>query len=142
MKKLIVSFCILLIGSSAFAQEKPSIKVCLSVTGDAKILALTENYIKKELRSLGDITIVDTKYTADYYLVMVIVQEKLKGGSRLEEFTCAWAVAKPMTYGCEDLRGVRLVANSNNLKELCQGIVSEFDVKYLELLRRQKQRKK
>lgn len=134
MKKLIIFFLILLIGFPAFAQEKPLIKVYVGISGNPRVLA--ESYIKRELRSLGDVTIVDIlDENADYAIYILVDETKLKNGHKIG-FHCAWAVVEPIP-GCAHFRNV-LLFYDQDLKKICQRIVADFDINYLEEIRKQK----
>ena len=64
MKRLLnilIIVCVLLTASSLKAEEelKPNIKVRLSISADEDIKQKTESYLSRELRSLGDVTVVE-----------------------------------------------------------------------------------
>jgi hypothetical protein len=56
-----IIICVLLTASSLKAEEelKPNIKVRLSISADEDIKQKTESYLSRELRSLGDVTVVE-----------------------------------------------------------------------------------
>ncbi len=136
MKKLIIFLWILLIGFPAFAQEKPSIKVYIDVSGDSSILKQAESYIKGKLKSLGDITIVSKK-DADVGLQAVVIEGRITSGHKIG-FMCACAIIIPVS-GYDHLVRMTLYTG-RDLKKMCQDIVTEFDTGHLEIIRESGQR--
>lgn len=136
MKKLIIFLWILFIGFPVFAQEKPSIKVYIDVSGDSSILKLAESHIKRELKLIGDVTIVSKK-DADAGLQAVVIEGRVISGHKIG-FMCACAIIRPVS-GYDHLVRMTLYTG-RDLKKMCQDIVTEFDTEYLETIRESRQR--
>ena len=139
-------------GAQNNAQSKFAVKV--SVTANDDIKGEVESYLKRELRSLGDVEVTDWGY--DYVLKVIILEHTYKSsGNKTGQISCAYlglkkfsvidfawkfpkeyhdTVIETTSYLFHGSDTFVLVINRERaeLKQLCQQIVAEFDTKLLE----------
>lgn len=141
----------------AAAENAPSFsaKVHVLVRGDANITGQAESYIKRELRSLSDVVLVDEG--AEWVLDIIVMELKTQGGYKSgillsgvilskysnvllslilpEQAKEESAILTNYLYWYPD-HWVN-VANGNSLRTLCVELVANFDNKMLEESRKQ-----
>lgn len=135
--------------------EKFSVKVAVSVTADGELRENVESYLKRELRTLGDVQIVETNF--EFRIFVIAITNDL--GGRDSGFALGVTVARPMSLlkeearwltheklGSEDLKSLEKlfdaeliydggsihVCGRNALRKSCESIITSFDAKTLE----------
>jgi hypothetical protein len=129
---------------TASAQEKFSAKVLLYVQHDSKaIQEEMTSYVSRELRSLGDVEIVqnDYDYAIHIVLVDVVIGNKKSGFaisiSFLKSAKCTFKEkyfdGTPVIGDCDaSLWGTTAAISLDNLRQTAQSLVTKFDSKILE----------
>ena len=154
---LVFLFLMMSVGFTGAQQgERLPTKLRVSARVSGKNLSLTtevESYLKRELRSLGDVEIVDFGI---YELYVMIMESKYKSsGTKTGEISYSYVGVKRFNpfnlkaklprehfdtvfdatsnlYYLPDLHGMGIDANRDELKQLCQSIVAKFDTLLLE----------
>lgn len=153
----ILTLLCLLLPSSSSAEERTlpkfSARVELSVSSSEQITGEGTSYLSRELRSLPDVTIVEQD--PDWLMSVVALEVKTKGGYTagvaisiviLKPYKTAplKVVVGPLTPDKEKLVDMATTdlysyqgqwlrtGASSELKELCQGIIADFDSKHLD----------
>ena len=119
-------------------------KVAVSVTiKDETTKSIILSYIKRELRSLGDVDVVSIGEEWNYQIVAVLVEHRITGTDRKSgSLSIAWTVhqsfyVEHLSHGdvvwyprllCE-------VGPTENLDQYCKEIVAYLDTDYIEVLR-------
>ena len=138
--------------SSAKAQYIPKFKarIEVSVTADENIRGMVASYINRELRSLHDIELVD--HDPEWVLQILVAEPSTKGGYKagivlsviiLPKFSNQFLasvlpdsykeVVSKMTSNLYHYPDHWLLTGSiEDLKELCNSVVADFDTKYIE----------
>lgn len=133
---------ILLLSSIAFtgqsANASRKFKVCVTVSCEnQRVETLIRSYMNRELRSLGDVTLVTFK-DARFLITLVALESHYKSGRKTGgvALACAYIVRSandPVFYYYPDISVI-----SNDVKEVdttCKGIVATFDTEYLDRVR-------
>ena len=137
---------ILVLSSIAFTGHQPAnarashtFRVNVNVTcEDEDTSELIQSYIKRELRSLGDVAVVNFA-DAKYILTIIVLEDTYKssgrktGGLSIASAFIERSTDDPLLYSYP-LVGVY----NSNIKEMdltCKDIVASFDTKYLERIR-------
>ena len=144
-------------------RKKAPPKFRVQVVVDADDLGKqVRSYINRELRSLGDVEIVDSD--ADWKLSIIAMQGETTSGSKLPRYNFSVAVLRPLlkhnatevgkarraTRKCKDLECLRTIANlsviiafadicsthfasrGTDLQAMCKRVVTLFDIDILE----------
>ena len=163
-KKVLLVVLLLTTPSLLFAQDAPlTLEVGLDITADENIKGSISSYIRRELRSLGDVTINDERPMYD--LIMICKEVKSQGrqvmgvaisvvvGKRYyldglleaemeqrHKLVIEYLANKKL-YTIDDM--YLLTGADDEIKLLCQRIVADFDSEHLEYYRKlQKELKK
>lgn len=125
-------------GQLTDAQRPHRFKVQVNVTcSDENTGTLIQSYIKRELRSLGDVAIVSFD-NATYILTIVALAETYKSGEKTGGLSLACVFLKKHVNEPDLYYYPLIAAFSSNVKEVdlsCRDIVADFDTKYLEPVR-------
>ena len=153
--------CLFLLMSVSFtgAQNNSQSKFivrCVVNANEEGIKSEVASYLKRELRSLGDVVITEDVWNYDYKLGVIILQPKYKSsGTKAEQISCAYLGIKRFQvsdltiklpkehfdtvfdltwqlYSYPELFILEVGRERTELKLLCQEIVAEFDTKLLE----------
>ena len=153
--------CLFLLMSVSFtgAQNNSQSKFivrCVVNANEEGIKSEVASYLKRELRSLGDVVITEDVWNYDYKLDVIILQPKYKSsGTKAEQISCAYLGIKRFRvsdltiklpkehfdtvfdltwqlYSYPELFILEVGRERTELKLLCQEIVAEFDTKLLE----------
>ena len=127
---------ILVLSSIAFtgrspvdAQASHTFKVAVNVTcRDENTGTLIQSYIKRELRSLGDVTIVDFD-NAKYVLTVVALADTYKSGRKTGGISLATAFLKRSVDDADLYYYPLIQVLSSNVEEVdlsCKDIVARF----------------
>ena len=148
MKKLIaLTLFIFALSVSVFGQEKFSAKVHLYVqTGDRIVQNEMFSYMSRELRSLGDVALVDSGKDGGTYEVSILITNTSVNSRKV-----GYAVSRTVTkyslcqstikqadgsnyiFSYDDLRISEIdVVPTDGLKQLAQEIVAGFDTQLLQ----------
>ena len=99
--------------------------------------SLVTSYIARELRSLGDVTIVGADEPSDYRIAIIVVSAEQNGST--VGYSVTWLTSRPAALGAGELvRGVHIekfgvrLGPTDKLQSYCSEIVAEFDSKTLE----------
>src|SRR6266849_3180017 len=94
MKKMFIllPFALLLASSAPAGDPKWQCRIQVSVSGDQKITASVTSFLKRELRSLGDVTIVEE--SPDYICQVVTFADRLSTGAEAR-YTLSVLIQKP-----------------------------------------------
>ncbi len=140
------------------AAQKRTFRVEVSVgSSDASTEALVQSYVKRELRSLGDVEVVDFP-VSDWQINISVLKEKSKSGvhqgycmavaytrryvvpnpildsmlkpSVSAERRALWFRPVPAPVSVESVTG-----GTNSLKSMCESTVADFDTKRLDPMR-------
>jgi len=79
MKKVI--FFLLFSSLTLAAQSQSRLAIHLEVAGAEQ--SVTSSYFRRELRSLGDVTLVDKPTEADFWLSVVVMQDHFESGRNI-----------------------------------------------------------
>lgn len=155
---IVCGFLLMLSVVTTAKSDSKVFRIYVEVDGDPNITSLITSYITRELRSIGDIVVVDSK--PEYKLIIAAVETKTTGGEKLG-FSLAIVI---LEYYPEDIysymlkeedkdsfRSImadicffkRLLVMSGpyrSLRSICSEIVAEFDNEYLEPSRKLSQR--
>ena len=155
-----VCFCLSPLTVQAQKKEpgKFSTTVKVKVSADENIKGRIESYLKRELRSLGDVTVVDEKPSWEICLV-ALEQHDVEGEvtsvvlsvvilTPLPADLLGWVLklnAEQVDYisriGCFHYRAHWLKTGPpKGLKDICEGIIADFDSEHLESVREQYQK--
>ena len=118
----------------SFAEEtKPSFKVGLSITcPDKGTEQAIESYLSRELRSLGDVDIVDP---GEDIILEIIALKDLTVSGKVLGYSFSVVYIEPIE--CDDLpfmhRNAHRIygAGPNGLRNRCEDIIVDFDSTYL-----------
>jgi len=145
--------CGFLLMLSVVTTAKPDSRVFrihVGVGGDPNITSLITSYITRELRSIGDIVVVDSK--PDYKLIIVVIEDKTTSGKKIG-FSLAMTILEyyredafmfmlkerwkdPFRFIMADLcvyKNLLVMSGSDkDLRSTCSEIVANFDNEYLE----------
>lgn len=153
--------CLFLLMSVSFtgAQNNSQSKFivrCVVNANEEGIKSEVASYLKRELRSLGDVVITEDIWNYDYKLDIIILHPKYKSsGTKAEQISCAYLGIKRFRvsdlasklprehfdtvfgatwqlYSYPELFILEVGRERTELKQLCQEIVAEFDTKLLE----------
>lgn len=87
MKTLVSSFLLLCLagGLPAWAQERGKSRICnvrvdVLEAEDSEFTSTVRSFILRELRSLGDVVVVEDRTVADKGLLLIPIKHKLEGG--------------------------------------------------------------
>ena len=157
----IMLICLFLLMSVSFtgAQNNSQSKFvvrCVVNANEEGIKSEVASYLKRELRSLGDVVITEDVWNYDYKLDVIILHPKYKSsGTKAEQISCAYLGIKRFRvsdltiklpkehfdtvfdltwqlYSYPELFILEVGRERTELKLLCQEIVAEFDTKLLE----------
>jgi hypothetical protein len=137
MKTLLLIVVLTFCSSPLVAQQK-RFKIDVKVTSDNDIKADIESYLKRELRSLGD---VEVGTSGDYILFVSVIKTQTQGGAL---FGYAGSYSAAQIISCAgsiylDFVDARLYAGGrNDLRKLTEGVVTDFDSTILEEKRKVK----
>ncbi len=127
-----------------------STKVCVMVGAEDYIRGKIDSYIKRELRSLSDVTLVDEG--ADWKLSILAMEPSTRGGGK-GGVVISWVILKPfnnqwlstlfqdgykelgltLTDGlCREEDHLLKVGPSEELRSMCEEMVADFDSDYIE----------
>lgn len=148
---LILLVLLLMIGAPVTLSQKVMFRVAVEITAkDDNVKSLIESYIKRELRSLGDVEVV--KKDPHLRIEMVCIKHKSKDGDHLGY---AFATAFTRKHSTEEwlktdiseglkalltpvyvLENLYLkVGGRESIKSSCQEIVADLDTEHIERLR-------
>ena len=148
---LILLVLLLMVGAPVTLSQKAMFRVAVEITTkDESIKSLIESYIKRELRSLGDVEVV--KKDPHLKIEMVCIKHKSKDGNHLgyafataftrKHSTVDWLrtdisedlkVFLTPVYVLENL--YLKVGGRESIKSSCQEIVADLDTEHIEQLR-------
>jgi len=113
----------------SFAEEtKPNFKVRLSISADEDIKQKAESYLSRELRSLGDVTIVDSG--DEYKICIIVLQHESESGTLLGySISVVFGELDNYLYYLIDHR--LYTGGPERLRSRCEDIILDFDNKYL-----------
>lgn len=145
---------------STYGQEKYSATVKLSVGGAESLKSQIQSYVARELRSLGDVTIVDERpnwvlrimtfesqsvrgqslgYTYSYVITSGVQTTYLDGYAKCDANTKE--ALRTVLTDAEKFQAFRIgTAGQGDLQNIAKKIVAEFDVGFLELDRKEWQK--
>jgi len=157
-QSIIVLGAIAVLSLAAYAADTPnprfSAKVKVSVGGEESIKSSVSSYLNRELRSLGDVEIVDDNY--EWAINITALENKIVGGKK-SGFTIAAIfiqsfnnqllreLVEPkhqdfvikMTSGLSYYPdGWVVIGGPESLQELCKKIIADFDTECLEKVRK------
>ena len=96
MKQLLVmSILVFIFVGSAYAPDEPKFKVCVFVSAPEKDKTeedIIESHLKRELRALGDVIIVDGKDDWQFRITISAVGVNYKDGQKAPELSIASSV--------------------------------------------------
>jgi len=155
MKRFLILIALMLVVtavSSVAAQDLPKFKarVKVSVSADENIKGTVTSYINRELRSLQDVEIVDRD--PEWELQILAMEISTKGGYKtgivlsvviLSKFSNQFLLDRVADSYKEIVGNLTSslyyypdhwlrVGSNEDLKSLCNGIVADFDTRYLE----------
>ena len=145
MKNLIcVAFVMLLpLTLASETQHRFRISVVVKVVPDEATQSIFLSYVKRELRSLGDVDIVNENEEWHYELNCLVIEQTFANNSRKTgDISIAYIICTP--FRAEHLPLGKVVWYPNlklrvtrreHLEQTCKEIVVEFDTKHLEILR-------
>ncbi|NVM55777.1 MAG: hypothetical protein HWN66_18905 [Candidatus Helarchaeota archaeon] len=162
---LVVVILIFRLSTDLFSQELPkfSARVKVDVTADENISSRIESYIKRELRSLQDITIVEDN--ANFRLSVIALELKTISGEKTGGIALSTVILSPVDVSlmvnllkvydviypekivqaeemigtwepCRFLDFSLQTGSAKDLKRLCEGVVADFDSEFLEIGRK------
>ena len=150
---------VVLTGAQEIDKSSPKFQVDVEVSCDNSVLASEiESYLNRELRSLGDVEIVDNRFN-EYYLSLLVIENSYESGQKTGEVTIAilgllsidrkkiFALQKnydipaevfadatfDAVFGYRNDCHFRLMTRSlQNIKLTCEQIVAGFDTEMIE----------
>jgi hypothetical protein len=137
MKLAITLLFVLLLSFSAFGQAK-RYEVGISVSGSTDSKSEVESFLKRELRSLGDVDIVET---GDFTIFVSAIKLQLKSGS-YTGFSVSYDATE--TISCNGKIYFDLVdsghqtGGKDDLRKIIESIIIDFDKIILEKKRKMK----
>ena len=156
--KICLFFSLIALACSAAGQERSKLKskIQVLVSADENIQSEITSFIDRELRELGDVTIVDDK--PNWEIRILALEPQFQDGRRAPGLSISVVIlyhynndvaydtlfderhaqlAKEMTRGlvlCADHK--LLIAPAGELKQACQKIVAVFDSEHLDKVRK------
>ncbi|NIR52222.1 hypothetical protein GWO43_26880 [candidate division KSB1 bacterium] len=122
-----------------------SLKVKLEISADQSIKNIVSSYITRELRSIPDVTIVESDYLRT--ISIIATEMEYQSGENSAGVAIAVVVLQPIDNSSFDpklreglepviFRDFRLyTGSSEDLKRICQTIIADFDRETLEPIR-------
>ena len=150
MRNLICVVIMVFLPLSLASDTQHRFKVHVRVTiDDETTKSIFSSYVKRELRSLGDVDIVGVGDEWEYMLDFVAIEQTYASTDRKTgTISIAWNVYKSASHLLDESSGLyfhgdvvfqpllRLRVNSTeNLDSSCKEIVAQFDTKNLEVIR-------
>ena len=144
MKFLFFLLFVLLMPLSLASDTQHRFKVAVEIeTEDETTRSVFSSYIKRELRSLGDVDVVKQSDKWDYKLVFIALEPTyVNTGRKTGYISIAWAAYQ--VYHTEIWNHGDVVFypqlkalfwKTDNLDQICKEIVASFDTKHLESIR-------
>lgn len=155
---IVCGFLLMLSGVAIAKSGNKVFRVYVDVSGDPNIKSLITSYITRELRSIGDIVVVDSK--PDYKLIIVAIEDHTTSGKKFG-FSLAITILEYyredifrfmlkekykdsfrsiMADLCEFKNLLVMCDSDKNLRSTCSKIVANLDNEYLEPSRKFRQR--
>jgi hypothetical protein len=127
---LIICGAIILSSPAVWAEDAhQKFRVFLRVSASEPIKTVVESYVKKELKSLGDVAIVDSN--EDYHIAVAVAQNP----DIRTIFSFATVFTENSAWGLLFKNLYAHFSMPNHLKQTCQEIVINFNRQILEPLR-------
>jgi hypothetical protein len=111
--------------SSALA-EKPTVSLTV-IPAFKEYVTPSTSYLKRELREISDITLVNKQ--ADFHISVVVAPLHLEEDNEPRGVVVSYHFSN--NYDGVIIHNVR-ISSVNNLKILCQQVITDFDVYYFE----------
>ena len=96
MKRLIaISTLVIIFVGNAYAPDDQKLKVCVFVTEDKDNKteqSIIESHLKRELRALGDVVIVDKEDDWESRIMINILGHKYQNGTKAPTLSIAWSI--------------------------------------------------
>ena len=130
---VVICLCLVI---DAHAQYQ-KMKVRVEINGDDA--SIVESYINRELRSLGDVQLVQNQVDADFQLIITALKTKTHGG---KDVGYSMAVVYTFNSSCSDevfpiyVNSLIWIIPPNEFAESSKKIVAQFDAECIENLRR------
>lgn len=136
---LILLFCSFAVSVSAQTKPKfkPTFRIWVDVSGDN--ISEAESYLKRELRSLGDVEIVDHFAIPHFTIHAVILRTKNMSG-RETGLAISWVTESHLHKLEDKYTGILLdhqlwTTGTESLKRKCEEYIARFDSMALEPMR-------